>query len=173
MPALVLAPPTPADAAELEAFEFGNRAFFEAHINARPAGYYLPGGVMAAIEAAQREAAEDRSYQFLARDPAGQLVARVNLSRVRRQHFHSAEIGYRVAQAHGRQGYAGQLVRLATDLAFGELGLQRVEACARAENIGSVKALLRNGFTQFGRSIQSFELAGCWHDLLHFERRDS
>lgn len=68
---LHLAPPTPADAEELLAFELENRAFFEAHINARPADYYGLDQVRAAIEAAQREAAEDKAYQHLLRDAAG------------------------------------------------------------------------------------------------------
>lgn len=167
---LQLRPPTPSDADDLLDFELRNRAFFEAHINARPAGYYSAEGVRAAIETARREAEDDRGYQFLLRDAGGTLVGRVNLSRVRRAHFHSADLGYRVAEPHQGRGVAREGVRQLLALAFGELKLVRIEATARAGNEGSARVLLRNGFSAFGRSRRSFELAGSWHDLVHYER---
>ncbi|MFG6462880.1 GNAT family N-acetyltransferase [Roseateles sp. DXS20W] len=171
MPALHLTPPTPDCADELLRFETDNRAFFEARINSRPPGYYSPDGVRAAIALAEREAAEDKAYQFLVRTAAGELVGRVNLAGVKRKHFQMADLGYRIAESAGGQGYASEAVRLVLLRAFGELGLVRIEANARVGNEGSVKVLLRNGFREFGRSTQSFELGGVWHDRLHFERR--
>lgn len=167
---LHLAPPTLDVVDELLRFETENRAFFEARINSRPAGYYSPEGVRAAIALAEREAAEDRGYQFLVRTDAGELVGRVNLAGVRRTHFQMADLGYRVAESACGKGYASEAVRLVLAKAFGELGLARVEANARVGNEGSVKVLLRNGFREFGRSTRSFELGGVWHDRLHFER---
>lgn len=163
--------PSLADAEELLAFELENRAFFEAHINARPADYYNLDAVRAAIAAAQREAADDKAYQHLLRDGTGRLVGRANLTRVRRAHFHSAELGYRVAQAACGQGHASRAVALLLDKAFGELALQRLEATARPENLGSCRVLEKNGFQAFGRSSRSFELGGRWFDLKHYERR--
>lgn len=167
---LRIAAPRAADLDALLAFELENRAFFESHINARPSGYYSADGVGAAIELALREAQDDQAYQYLVWD-AGVLVGRVNLSKIRRAHFHSAELGYRIAQSAGGRGFASEAVRQALAKAFGEHGLVRVEATARAENEGSTRVLLKNGFTLFGRSTRSFELAGTWYDLLHYERR--
>lgn len=171
MSALQLVPPTLDVADELLRFETDNRAFFEARINSRPPGYYSPDGVRAAIAAAEREAAEDKGYQFLVRTGAGELVGRVNLVGVKRKHFQMADLGYRIAESAGGKGYASEAVRLVLLRAFGELGLVRIEANARVGNEGSIKVLLRNGFREFGRSTQSFELGGVWHDRLHFERR--
>ncbi len=168
--ALHLTPPTLDVADELLRFETDNRTFFEARINSRPADYYSPEGVRAAITLAEREAAEDRGYQFLVRTGAGELVGRVNLASVRRTHFQMADLGYRMAESACGKGYASEAVRLVLGKAFGELGLVRVEANARVGNEGSVKVLLRNGFREFGRSTRSFELGGVWHDRLHFER---
>ncbi|WP_374568053.1 GNAT family N-acetyltransferase [Ideonella sp.] len=167
---LQLVAPRAVDLPALLAFELENRAFFEATINARPADYYSAEGVGAAIEQAQREARDDRAYQYLLWD-SGALVGRVNLTKVRRAHFHSAEVGYRIAQSAGGRGLASEAVRQVLAKAFGEHGLVRVEATARPENEGSTRVLQKNGFTPFGRSHRSFELAGIWYDLLHFERR--
>lgn len=170
MPSLLLTPPTLDSADELLRFETDNRAFFEARINSRPASYYSPEGVRAAIALAEREAAEDKGYQFLVRTEAGELVGRINLIGVKRSHFQMADLGYRMAESACGKGYASEAVRLVLAKAFGELGLARVEANARVGNEGSIKVLLRNGFREFGRSQRSFLLDGVWHDRLHFER---
>lgn len=170
MPALCLCAPTPGDADELLRFETDNRAFFEARVSARPGTYYSPEGVRAAIALAEREAVEDRGYQFLVRTALGALVGRVNLAGVRRGHFHCADLGYRMAESACGRGYASEAVRLVLLKAFGELGLKRLEANARVSNEGSIRVLRRNGFRQFGHSVRSFELGGVWHDRLHFER---
>lgn len=171
MATLHLTPPSLDGADELLHFETVNRAFFEARINSRPSAYYSPDGVRAAIAQAEREALEDKGYQFLVRDDAGVLVGRVNLVGVKRKHFQMAELGYRMAESARGKGYASEAVRQVLARAFGELGLMRLEAVARVGNEGSIKALLRNGFREFGRTTQSFELGGVWHDRLHFERR--
>lgn len=168
---LSLNPPSQNDVHELLKFEASNRHFFEQSINARPASFYSEEGVTQAIEAAVQDAKRDAGYQYLVRDSGGCLVGRVNLTRVRRAHFHSAELGYRIGQAAGGKGYASEAVRQVLRIAFGELGLMRIEATCRPENEGSLKVLGRAGFSQFGRSKQSFELGGCWYDLLYFERR--
>lgn len=168
---LVLEPPTLNDVDAILAFELRNRAFFERTINARPPTYYAEAGVQQAVTDAMQDAQRDAAYQYLVRDVSGTLVGRVNLTRVRRAHFHSAELGYRVAESAGGKGVATEAVRQVVQRAFGEHGLQRLEATARPENEGSVKVLVRNGFSPFGRSTRSFELAGHWYDLLHFERR--
>lgn len=72
----------------------------------------------AAIATACREADEGKGYQYLLRDSAGVLVGRVNLSRVRRAHFHSAELGYRVAEAVQGRGVAREGVRQVLALAL-------------------------------------------------------
>ena len=169
-PHLRLQPPRAQDLDELLRFELDNRAYFESLINARPADYYSPEGVARAIEVAQREAAEDKGYQFLIRDARGVLVGRINLVHVRRAHFHSAEVGYRVAKAHAGRGIASAALAWVAGQAR-ERGLVRLEARARPENIGSCTVLRRNGFTEFGRSTRSMELQGQWYDVLHFERR--
>lgn len=165
-----LVPVGHADAAALLAFELAHREFFERTINARPPAYYAAEGVARAIGDALDDAANDRGYQFLIRADAGEIVGRINLSGVRRAHFHSAALGYRIAESHCGKGYASEALRQVVDIAFSELGLLRIEADARADNAGSIRVLLRNGFVQFGHSKRSFQVQGVWYDRLHFER---
>ena len=159
---------TPAMAEELLEFELLNRAFFEERINARPPEFYSKAGVDSAIQAAMHQARQDQGYQYLIR-VAGELVGRVNLSQVRRQHFHSASLGYRIGERFNGRGYAKQAVSLALQKGFDVHELQRIEACARPENQASIHVLLANGFVQYGHSKRSFELHGQWFDTVHFE----
>jgi ribosomal-protein-alanine N-acetyltransferase len=170
-PLITLQPPSLSDLPELMAFEFENRNYFEQRINARPASYYSRVGVEAAIQQAIDDSSKDKTYQFLVRDTSGQLVGRVNLTRIRRDHFHSADLGYRVAEAHTGKGVAKQSVKSVLEIAFRTLDLQRVEAVTTTSNLGSLAVLKFNGFEQFGLSQQSFELGGVWHDSLHFDCR--
>lgn len=169
MLSITLTRPCLKDLDELLAFETDNRAFFEARINSRPASYYSRDGVAAAIDIAQRDALADLAHQFLIRDELGRIVGRVNLTQVRRKHFHSASLGYRIGEAHNGRGIAKAAVGQMLGLAFGELKLLRLEAHARPENLGSVRVLESNGFKQFGRATRSFELGGQWFDQLFFE----
>lgn len=167
---VVLAPVEQADRDALLAFELGNRAFFEANINARPPAYYSAAGVAQAIDVAIADAGAGRGYQFLIKSPDGEILGRINLRDVERAHLHSAVLGYRIAEVQGGKGYASSAVRALLEIAFGQLGLLRIEASARTSNPGSVRVLERNGFSQFGLSRRSFLLDGVWHDRLLFER---
>ncbi|UVW27693.1 GNAT family N-acetyltransferase [Massilia sp. H6] len=166
---MTLFPPTHADAAALLAFELDNRRFFEATINARPAGYYGLDGVQASISSAMADAMVDRGYQYLLKDDNGTILGRANLSAVKRAHFHSAVLGYRIAESACGKGCASEAVRQLLGIAFGKLRLARIEADCRIDNLASARVLLRNGFVQFGHSRRSFEHGGGWHDRLHFE----
>lgn len=168
MPTLTLTPLALADLDDLHDFEQRNRAFFETWINARPEDYYSLDGVARAIDAACGDAEQDRGYQFLLRED-GVLAARVNLSQVRRAHFHSAWLGYRVGEHHQGRGLAKAAVRLAMRQAFAELALWRLEATSRIENPASIQVLTANGFVQFGHARRCFQLGQAWFDLLHFE----
>ncbi|GLR14504.1 alanine acetyltransferase [Chitinimonas prasina] len=165
---LHLAPPTLADAESLLDFELANRAYFEGQINARDPAYYDLEQVRRAIETAAQERSQDRAYQYLIR-VGDTLVGRVNLTGVARPYYNKASLGYRIGQDHGGRGYASQAVALVLEEAFHRLGLYRIEAIVRPDNLGSVKVLERNGFTEFGRARRSMLLNGVWHDLLHFE----
>jgi len=167
---ILLAPVEHADLDALFAFELDNRAFFEAHINARAATYYSVDGVTRAIQTAIDDVAAGRGYQFLIKPASGEILGRINLRDVERAAVPSATLGYRIAAAHGGKVYASAAVRALLAIAFGPLGLRRIDAGARASNLGSVRVLQRNGFNEVGRAPASFQLGGVWHDRVDFSR---
>lgn len=168
MPNLCLVPLEDVQVHELLAFEQRNRAFFEARINARPMMYYSSDGIQCALDTAAADRAKDRAYAYAVRQ-AGVLVGRVNLSQVKREHFHCAELGYRVDEAHLGQGIGSRAVGQVLAEAFGTLALKRLQAMVPPHNLGSIRVLERNGFRLFGRSRRSFWHNGSCHDQLYFE----
>lgn len=156
------------DLEELLDFERRERTHFERWVHARPASFYSAEGVAAHLAEALAAAEADRAHAFLIRHE-GRLVGRINLHRVQREHHGRAELGYRLgADAQGR-GWATAAVGLLLPIAFGELGLWRLESVVRPGNPASARVLEKNGFQCWGRSRLSVSLHGQWQDLLHFE----
>ncbi len=163
MTELILMPASVEFAADLYQFELDNRAFFESRINARTQSYYSLDSVTKALQVAENEAKSDVGYQFFVCDKALNIVGRINLTRVRRAHFHSAELGYRIAELACGKGYASAAIRKILDKAFLELDLKRIEAAVSVSNLASIRALQRNGFSQYGHAKRSFELNGVFN----------
>ena len=169
MSGLHIRPVVAADAAALLRFEIDHRAYFERWVQARSPAFYSADGVAAAIAGAESAWAAGQAYQYLVVEDA-RIVGRINLTNLRRAHFHCADLGYRIGEHDGGRGIASRAVALCLAQAFGAHGLQRIEAVARPVNQGSIRVLERNGFQQFGHSRRSFELDGEWFDRLLFER---
>jgi RimJ/RimL family protein N-acetyltransferase len=64
------------------------------------------------------------------------------------------EVGYVVDRACWRQGYAQEALQAVCRYAFEEIGIRRIEAEARPDNVASNALLLSLGFTHEGRLRQ-------------------
>jgi len=80
-----------------------------------------------------------------------------------------ARLGYSLAPAHWKHGYASEAVSRMLDYLFGELCLHRVAADCDPENIASVRLLERLGFRREGHFIESFPLGdNRWGDEYYY-----
>jgi [ribosomal protein S5]-alanine N-acetyltransferase len=170
MSAITLHPVAETDAAEVLRFELENRAFFERPVAGFGDDYYTLETVRHILAARVQDREEDESYFYLIRDPAGELVGRVNLFDVQRGPAQMAQIGYRIAEKHSGKGYATAAVGAVLKDAFEVYGLHRVEAATSPKNIGLQLVLLKNGFEFWGRARRSYLLNGVWEDTVMFER---
>jgi RimJ/RimL family protein N-acetyltransferase len=75
-----------------------------------------------------------------------------------------AEIGYTLARAHQRQGYAGEALARLLDYLFSDLNLHRVHANIDPQNIPSARLLKRLGFRVEGLFVESLWFKGGWAD---------
>jgi ribosomal-protein-alanine N-acetyltransferase len=110
---------------------------------------------------------------------AGFLVCRVtddaiagvvNVSEIVRGAFQSAFVGYYAFTPHARKGYLREGLELTVRHAFDELGLHRLEANVRPENVASVQLIRSLGFEPRSRSPRYLLLDGDWRDHVGYVR---
>lgn len=99
----------------------------------------------------------------------GELVGRINLNDIVRGPFLSCHLGYWVAQSANGRGVATEAVAVIARLAFGEMGLHRIQAGTLVHNVASQKVLERNGFVRFGTAPKYLNIAGHWQDHILFQ----
>jgi ribosomal-protein-alanine N-acetyltransferase len=156
------------DAAALAALALANRAFLAPWEPVRPDAYFTEEQHRTTLRslAAQDPPSTVPCVILVDGEPAG----RITLTNVVRGVFCSADLGYWVAQRHNGRGVGTAAVGEVLRLAFGELGLHRVQAATLLHNVGSQRVLERNGFTRIGLAPRYLRIAGEWQDHVLFQR---
>ncbi|APA95611.1 Ribosomal-protein-alanine N-acetyltransferase [Nocardia seriolae] len=96
----------------------------------------------------------------------GQFGGQLTVGNIVRGALRSAWIGYWVSSELAGQGVATAALALGLDHCFTEVGLHRVEATVRPENLAS-QAVLRNvGFREEGLLQRYLDVDGAWRDHL-------
>ncbi len=98
------------------------------------------------------------------------MVGGISLYGITGYPLHAAGLGYWVDEGHNGRGLASRAVAEVLELAFGELGLHRVEAGTLPDNLASQRVLEKNGFTRIGISREHLLVDGEWRDHVLFER---
>jgi ribosomal-protein-alanine N-acetyltransferase len=88
----------------------------------------------------------------------------VNISEIIPSPHLRATVGYGVFAPSARQGYMTEGLTLIQRLAFGELGLHRLEADIQPDNYRSKRLVERVGFTREGVSPRFVLIDGTWRD---------
>lgn len=94
----------------------------------------------------------------------GRLAGQVTLGNVVRGALRSAWVGYWVESGVAGCGVATGAVALAVDHAFGPVGLHRIEATVRPENVASLRVLAKLKFREEGMLRRYLEVDGAWRD---------
>jgi [ribosomal protein S5]-alanine N-acetyltransferase len=98
----------------------------------------------------------------------GEVAGSLNLNSIIRGAFQNASVGYWVSQERAGHGLAGTAVAEAVGIAFGELGLHRLDAATLLHNTPSQRVLARNGFRPFAVAESYLKIAGRWQDHILF-----
>ncbi|MFB7495812.1 GNAT family N-acetyltransferase [Streptomyces sp. NPDC056161] len=126
-------------------FELANRAYFAASIPDRGDDFFHRFADRYAALLAEQEAGTCAFHVLVAED--GSVLGRFNLVGIE---DHSAELGYRVAQAVAGRGVATATVRELCRLAAARHGLRTLRAATAHQNVASQKVLARAGFVRVG-----------------------
>ncbi|MFD0520355.1 GNAT family N-acetyltransferase [Paractinoplanes durhamensis] len=157
------------DAPELAALLVANRDFLAPWEPFRPAEFFTPDGQAAYLEEVLRLTAAGSAVPHVILDEDGRICGRITLSGIVRGPSLSADLGYWVAEQANGKGRASAAVAHICRLAFGELGLHRVEAGVQPHNAASQRVLHRNGFQRYGLAPRYLHIDGEWRDHVLFQ----
>lgn len=158
------------DAPDLAALLRADRAFLAPFEPARDDAYFTEAGQRRVIANALEQHAAGTAHPRVILDDDGRVVGRITLSGIERGPFQSCRLGYLVSQHANGRGLATSAVGEVVGVAFGELGLHRVEAGTLLDNVRSQRVLERNGFVRFGIAPAYLRIAGEWRDHVLFQR---
>jgi ribosomal-protein-alanine N-acetyltransferase len=149
------------DAGELAALLVENRDFLTPFEPDRDERFYTVDG--------QRERLEREGVHDFAILDEERIAGTMQLSNVVRGPRQSANLGYWVAERANGRGLATNAVGEVIPIAFGELGLHRLEAGTLVENLASRRVLEKNGFEQIGIARGYLHIGGDWRDHMLFQ----
>lgn len=98
----------------------------------------------------------------------GEIAGQLNVWGIARGSLSSATIGYWVSQRFAGKGITPTAVAMATDIAFTELHLHRMEICIRPENHASLRVVEKLGFRYEGLRRGFIHIHGDWRDHYAF-----
>ena len=149
------------DAAQLARLLSVGRALDAPVVPVRDDAFFTAAAQRARIEAAEH------LYGIVDRRS---LAGTISLSNAMPAPFESATLGYWVAAEFRGRGLATHAVAAVAELAFGELGLHRLEAATLVDNIASQRVLEKTRFTRIGLAPRYLHIAGVWRDHVLFQR---
>ncbi len=96
----------------------------------------------------------------------GEFAGQLNVSGITYGSLSSATIGYWVSERFAGKGVTPAAVALASDYAFFQVGMHRMEICIRPENAPSLRVVEKLGFRYEGLRRRYIHINGDWRD--HF-----
>jgi ribosomal-protein-alanine N-acetyltransferase len=160
---------TIADAPALADLARANREFLAPWDPRRREAYFTADGQREVVRNALSRHREGSGLPHAILDETGRLVGRITLSGIVRGPFQSCSMGYWVAADCNGRGLATAAVREIVGVAFGELGLHRIQAETLRHNAGSQRVLERNGFARFGLAPGYLAIASRWQDHILYQ----
>ncbi|MBM7505867.1 GNAT family N-acetyltransferase [Agromyces aurantiacus] len=160
----------PGDAERLADLRVRDREFLAPWDPVRPDAFFTTAGQLDLIEAGRRLHDAGDMLPLVVLDDEGVVVGQMNLSGIVRGPFQSGNLGYWVASTVNGRGFASSAVGATLALAFGELGLHRVQAATLPHNAASQRVLAKNGFERIGFAPRYLRIAGRWQDHVLFQR---
>jgi [ribosomal protein S5]-alanine N-acetyltransferase len=153
------------DAPVLAELQRLNRAYLAPWEPDRSEEYFTEAGQRAAIERALAEYEHGRHLPQVILDDGAGIIGRITLTGIARGAFQSCSVGYWVSQSVSGRGVATAAVGEIIKVAFGELGLHRIQAETLLDNFASQRVLERNGFARIGMAPSYLKIAGRWQAM--------
>jgi ribosomal-protein-alanine N-acetyltransferase len=141
-----------------------NREFLAPWEPVRSDDYFTADGQRAVIADALARHQQGSALPHVILDESGRVAGRITLNDILRGPCQWCSMGYWLSAAATGRGLATTAVREVIDVAFGDLGLHRIQAGTQLHNVSSQRVLERNGFVRFGVAPAYLYIAGAWRD---------
>jgi ribosomal-protein-alanine N-acetyltransferase len=161
---IVIRPIRVRDARALERELMENRGWLRKWEATNPHGP-MSFDTRASIRSLQSNARAGYGLPFLI-EYEGELAGQLNVSSISYGSVSSASIGYWVSERFAGKNITPTSVALASDYAFFQLGLHRIEICIRPENGPSLRVVEKLGYRYEGLRRRFIHINGDWRD--HF-----
>jgi [ribosomal protein S5]-alanine N-acetyltransferase len=158
------------DAPALSALYVRNRAFLEPYEQPRDEHFYTVDGQRERTRLALRFARQGQLLRFVVLDADDEIAGVIAIENVIRGPAQSASVGYWISQDRNGLGLATAAVADVVRIAFGELGLHRLQAGTLVDNLASQRVLAKNGFERIGVARRFLHIGGAWRDHVLFQR---
>lgn len=153
------------DAPRVADYQRRNRAHFARWDPRRPEGFFTDSFWHRRIAADAELSEQDRAYRlFVFAEGDGPVVGHVHFANVVRGAFHCCHLGFGIDGEREGRGLMKEALEGAIAWAFGPLGLHRIEANHRPDNLRSGGLLARLGFVPQGYARDYLLIDGEWHD---------
>jgi len=161
---IVIRPIRVRDARALERELMENRSWLRKWEATNPHGP-MSFDTRASIRSLQSNARAGYGLPFLI-EYNGELAGQLNVSSISYGSVSSASIGYWVSERFAGKNITPTAVALASDYAFFQVGLHRIEICIRPENGPSLRVVEKLGYRYEGLRRRFIHINGDWRD--HF-----
>ncbi len=128
---------------------------------------HTPAAYRAMRRVVARRARQGTSLPFALR-VEGRLAGQVTLDNIVRGALRAGYLGYWIDRAVAGRGMASLAVALVCDHAFSAVGLHRVEADIRPENLASQRLVERLAFQREGLLRRYLDIDGDWRDHVSY-----
>lgn len=157
------------DAAALASLLRANREFLSPWEPERSEEWFTLAGQQVVISSVLYQEQGGTAAARVVLDACGKVAGWIAATGIVRGALRSCALGYWVDEAHNGQGLATAAVGEMLELAFGPLGLHRVQAETLVHNVASQRVLERNGFSRYGLAPGYLQIAGRWQDHVMFQ----
>ncbi|GAA1049347.1 GNAT family N-acetyltransferase [Arthrobacter russicus] len=156
------------DAASLAAAYRRNREHLAPWDPARPEEFYTEPGQAERIAGLLAGYAAGTTLPLLI-TKAGVAIGAVTISDIVRGPFENGHLGYWIDAAEQGRGSMTRAVSAVIGLAFGTLGLHRLQAGTLLHNTGSQQVLANCGFQRIGVAEKYLRIQNRWQDNVLFQ----
>ncbi len=167
--------PGPPDAERMLEYALRNREHLRRWEPRRSADYWTPAHWQRQLEAIRDEAQRGEGYRTALvpkEDRDGPVIGVANLSQILRGACQSAVLGYSIDAEHEGLGLMREALAGLVRFGFDTLGLHRIQANYRPENVRSARVLEALGFEREGLARGLLYIDGAWRDHVLTARVD-